>query len=249
MQWLLGLAVIAAGAVLLRRLLQWGAARKAQGGGRGPLRGDLPRIYNLLAQEIETRMTILGLTFKEACGEREANRQQMAWLTMGSAQRGWEDVTVLVAGLLSALDKSLGATSGIVSARRVAVERFKSRTVVDCVPLYKFLDEILLRSERRFALQLHFLLQALTLLSKDVKHSCCEGARTLDSSDELWTRLDYYFHDLDLIAKETLLALRTFLACQSPERAHELALDLHSVLERGRRVSVQPPASMSQDIL
>ena len=76
------------------------------------------------------------------------------------------------------------------------------------------------------------------ILSKEFRRACREGERTLDSSDELWTRLDYYFHDFDLIAKETLLAFRTLLACQSPERAQELALDLQTLLERGMRVSV-----------
>jgi len=52
--------------------------------------------------------------------------------------------------------------------------------------------------------------------------------------------LDYYFHDFDLIAKETLLAFRTLLACQSPQEAQALALDLRVLLERGMRVSVSP---------
>jgi hypothetical protein len=81
---------------------------------------------------------------------------------------------------------------------------------------------------------------ASVILSKEFRRACREGALTLDSSDELWTRLDYYFHDFDLIAKETLLAFRTLLACQSPEQAQELALDLRMLLERGMRVSVSP---------
>ena len=111
---------------------------------------------------------------------------------------------------------------------------------MDHVGLYEFLDQILFSSKHRFALQLRLLFRASAVLSKDFRRACREGERTLDSSDELWNRLDYYFHDFDLITKETLLAFRTLLACQSPEGAQELALDLQILLERGMRVSISP---------
>jgi len=138
------------------------------------------------------------------------------------------------------LSKFLPATNGIVPVRRVAVGHFKSRAVMDNAGLYEFLDQLLFNSKSRFALQLRLLFRASAILSKEFKRACREGALTLDSSEELWTRLDYYFHDFDLIVKETLLAFRTLLACQSPERALELALDLQALLERGVRVSVSP---------
>jgi hypothetical protein len=84
------------------------------------------------------------------------------------------------------------------------------------------------------------LFRASAILGKEFKHACREGERSLDSSEELWNRLDYYFHDSDLIAKETLLAFRTLLACQSLEGLQEIALDLQSLLERSTRVSVSP---------
>jgi hypothetical protein len=156
------------------------------------------------------------------------------------ARGEWDRLAELVVGLLGVLNKYLPATSGIVPLHRVAVPHFKSRAVMDYVRLYEFLDQIHFNSKRRFALQLRFLLRACAILSKEFKRTCREGALTLDSSDELWARLDYYFHDFDLIAKETLLALRTLLACQTPEQAQVLALDVHALLERGMRVFVSP---------
>jgi hypothetical protein len=226
--------------MFLRRILRMGATAKARVGGLGSLRGDLQAIYHPLAQEIEAQTTILGITLNEAFGEREANRHEMAWHVVRLARGEWERLTELVIGLQSILSKFLPATNGVVPARRVAVCHFKSRPVIDNVGLYEFLDQILFSSKRRFALQLRFLFRASALLNKDFKRACREGALSLDSSDELWTRLDYYFHDFDLIAKETLLAFRTLLACQSPEGAQELALDLRVLLERGMRVSVSP---------
>jgi hypothetical protein len=134
----------------------------------------------------------------------------------------------------------LPAANGIVPVRRIATGHFKSRAVIDNVGLYEFLDQVLFGSRPRFSLQLRLLFRTSALLIKEFKRACREGERTLDSSDELWTRLDYYFHDFDLIAKETLLAFRTLLACQSPEGAQELALDLQILLERGTRVSISP---------
>jgi hypothetical protein len=205
-----------------------------------PLREDLQAIYHPLAQEVETNSTILGITLNDAFGEREAKRHEMAWNAVRLARGEWERLTDLVVGLLGVATKFLPSTNGIVPLRRVAVSHFKSRAVMDYVGLYEFLDQILFSSKHRVALQLRFLFRATAVLGKEFKHTCREGALTLDSSDELWTRLDFYFHDFDLIAKETLLAFRTLLACQSPERAQELALDLQVLLERGMRVFVSP---------
>jgi hypothetical protein len=81
------------------------------------------------------------------------------------------------------------------------------------------------------------------LLGKEFRHAFREGERTLDAWDELWTQLDYNFHDFDLIVNETLVALRTLLVCQSREGSQALALDLQKLLERGVRVSVSVSSS------
>ena len=240
MHWLLGGLILVAVAVLLRRMLRMGAAKQSRAAGLGRLRADLEAIYQPLAQEIEAHTTILGITLNDAFGEREAKRHEMAWHVVRLARGEWARLTELVVGLQTVLSKFLPATNSIVPVRRVATAHFKSRVVMDNVGLYEFLDQIVFSSKRRFALQLRFLTRASAILSKDFRRACREGERTLDSSDPLWTQLDYSFHDFDLIAKETLLAFRTLLACQSPEGAQELALDLQMLLERGMRVSISP---------
>jgi len=217
-----------------------GAPGKDQMGGFGILRRDLQAIFQPIAQEIETQTTILGVTLNEAFGEREAERHEMAWHVVRLAMGEWERLAELVAGLQGVLARSLPDTQGVVIVRRVAVGHFKSRSMIDNVALYEFLDQILFSSKRRFALKLRVLSRTSALLHREFRRSCREGERTLDSSHELWTRLDYYFHDFDLIAKETLLAFRTLLACQSPEGAQELAVDLQVLMDRGSRVSVAP---------
>jgi hypothetical protein len=217
-----------------------GAPAEAPAGGSDALRGELRAIYQPVAQEIEARATILGITLNDAFGEREAHHHDMAWQIVRLAVGEWERLTELVIGVQSLIAKFLPTTTGIVPRRYITTSHFKSRPVIDYIGLYEFLDQVLFSSKRRFSLQLRLMFRASAALSKDFRHACREGALTHDASDELWTRLDYYFHDFDLIAKETLLAFRTLLACQSREAAQELALDLQILLERGMRVSVSP---------
>jgi hypothetical protein len=238
MRWLIAGLILAAVALLLRRILQMDAREKPPAGGLGYLRNDVLDIYEPVAQEVETHTAILGITLNEAFGERDAAHPEMAWHVVRLAVGEWERLTELVVGLQSVLAKYLPATQGVVVVRRIAVGHFKSRAVIDNVALYEFLDQVLFSSKRRFALQLRLLFRTSAVLSKEFRHACHEGERTLDFSGELWTRLDYYFHDFDLITKETLLALRTLLACQTPEGAQALALDLQTLLQRGTRVSI-----------
>jgi hypothetical protein len=240
MKWLIAGLILGVVAVLLRWILRMDAAGKAGTGGGDSLRGDLRAIFHPLALEIEAHTTILGITLNEGFGEREANRHEMAWHLVRLAVGEWDRLTELLIGLQGVLTKFLPTTNGIFPVRRVATGHFKSRALKDYVGLYDFLDRILFNSKARFGLQLQLLGRCSGTLSKEFRRACREGERTLDSSDELWTRLDYNFHDFDLIAKETLLALRTLLACQSPESAQELSLDLQALLERSARVSVSP---------
>ena len=238
MQWLVAGLILTVVAWSLRRMLHMNGRGKAPAGGWEYLREDVQSIYQPVAQEIETQTAILGITLNEAFGEREAARHEMAWHVVRLALGEWERLRGLVVGLQDLLVKFLPATQGIVVMRRVAVGHFKSRAAIDNVALYEFLDQVLFSSKHRFALQLRLLFRTSALLTKEFRRTCRQGERTLDSSGELWTRLDYYFHDFDLITKETLLAFRALLACQSPKAARELALDLQTLLERGTRVSI-----------
>lgn len=195
-------------------------------------------VYAPVAQELEAHAAILGITLNEAFNERSADRREMAWHVVHLAMGEWERLAELLLGLQGVLSKFLPATTGIVPVRRVVSNHFKSRAVMENAGLYEFLDRVLFSSKHRFALQLRLLWRAVGVLTQEFRSVCREGERTLDVSDELWARLDYYFHDFDLIAKQTLLAFRILLACQSPEQAPELAMDLQTLLERGKRVSV-----------
>ncbi len=241
MQWFIGGLILVAVAALLRHILQMGTTERTPGSGLAPLGEEFHGVYGPLAQAIETHTTILGITMNDAFGEREADRHEMAWNAMRLARGEWERLRELVMGLLNVLNKFLPSTNVVVPVRPVAVGHFKSRAVKDHIRLYEFLDQIIFSSKPRFALRLRLLYRTCGTLNKEFKRTCNEGALTFDSSNEIWERLDFDYHDFDMIAKETLLAFKTLLVCLSTEQSQELALDLQALLERGMRVLVLPP--------
>lgn len=240
MRWFFGGVVLLIVAVLLRRLLYQRGGSKGAAGERAVPRSDLEAIYLPLAQEIEAHTTILGITLNDAFSEREAGRRDMAWHVVRLALGEWTHLMEFIIGMQGIMGKYLPNTNGIVSPRRIAASHFKSRVAIDYVGFYEFLDQVLFSSKQRFSLQLRLMFRAGAMLTKQLRQTCREGERTLDCSKELWSRLDYFFHDFDLIAKETLLALHTLLVCQSPDALQDLTQDLQALLERGMRVSIPP---------
>jgi hypothetical protein len=238
MQWLIGVLILASVALLLRNVLHMDVEEGSEYKLLGSLSKDLHPLYFPLAQEIETQITILGITLNDAFGEREAGKHELSWHVVRLARGEWNRLGDLVAGLQGELAKILPTTQGIAIYRRIAIGNFKSRTMLDNVRMYEFLDQLTFSSKRRFGLQLRLLSRSRELLNKEFQRTWREGARSLDSSNELWTRLDFLFHDFDLISKETLLAFRTMLSCQTPERAQELAAELQELLNRSSRTAV-----------
>ena len=238
MEWLIGALILATVGAVVRGILGLNLSPTLPGGGLVPLRSDLRTIYHPIAQEIEAHTTILGITLDDAFGEREANRQEMAWLVVSLGKGEWERLRGLVVGLLDTLANYVPTTSVVVPVRRVNADNFKSHPVRDTVGLYEFLDRVLFSSKQRFSLRLRVLSRTCMMLSKEFRRTCFEGERAQDSSPQVWNRLDLYFHDFDLIAKEALLAFRSLLACQSPEGVQRMAADLQDLLDRGVRVSV-----------
>jgi hypothetical protein len=240
MLWAVSVLILALVALLLRQILHMGRTHEPAGNGSRSLHGRLATIYQTVAQEIETQTGILGVTLNEAFTEREASHREMAWHVVRLTTGQWERVAELLSSLHTVLAKFMNTTPGVVVVRRVAVGHFKSRAVIDNIAVYELLDQLLFSSKGRFALQLRFLRRASTLLKKEFRRTCWEGERTLDQSDELWTRLDYFFHDFDLIAKETLLAFRSLLTCQSREGAEALFREVLSILQQGTHASLSP---------
>jgi hypothetical protein len=240
MNWLLGGAILLAVGITLHRLLRLGEVRSPRPRGLVPLCPECEAIFQPVALEVETQAAILGISLNEAFDERDAQHAEMAWRLVKLSSGHWERLAEVVNDLVQVLLSRLPRARTLVLARTVAADLFKTRPVFDNVRLHEFLDQLVFSSRGRFHLQVRLLRRTVGTLTREFRHTFRYGERTLDCSPEVWERLDSYFHDLDIISKETLLALRTLLACLPATAVEDVAADLHALLQRGVRVTAGP---------
>jgi len=238
MKWFVGVVILATVGVMLRRLLRLDTGTPTVRASLLALPPELQTLYTPLAQEIETHTAIVGISLNDAFGERQANRLGMARRMVRLALGEWDRLAELLAGLQTALSRFLPASPRIVPIRRVSVSNFRSRGARDGAGLYEFLDQIFFSSKSRYSLRLRLLFRISSLVRLEFKRACREVETSFEPSDQLWASLDYYSHDFDLAAKETLLAFRALLLSLPPEAASALADEVRQAFERGVRVSV-----------
>jgi hypothetical protein len=241
MHWFLGASVLVTIGALLRHVLGLNTPRSPQFKGLVALRPELYAVYHPVAREMETHAAILGISLNDAFEERDSNRHEISWRLVRLSLGEWNRLSDLLIGLLRTLSNYLPRATAVVPVRRMIPENFNSRDVIDHVRLYEFLDQLVFSSKRRFLLQLRLLLRATATLTGEFRRTCRYGEQTLDPSSEVWSRLDVYFHDFDLIAKETLLCLRALLACLPPDTCQDLSADLQALLHQVTRVAVTSP--------
>ena len=241
MHWLLGASFLVAFGTWLRRLLGSHSPRPIRSTGLVALQGNLQAIYNLIVQEVETHAAILGISLNDAFEERDSNRHEISWRLVRLSLGEWNRLSDLLISLLRTLSKYLPSANAVVPGHRMSPENFKLRDIVDHVRLYEFLDPLVFSSKRRFLLQIRLLQKAAANLTGEFRRTCRYGEQTQDPSPEVWSRLDFCFHDFDLIAKEILLSLRALLACLPTEAAEGLGADLHLLLQQISRVAVSSP--------
>jgi hypothetical protein len=235
MNWVVGALLLAVCAVLLRRLLHLDASRDNHKSGLLPLSPQRETIYQSIAQDLETECAILGITLNDAIDERDAGHQDIAWRLVRLCAGEWDRVTEVLGSLLKVVGKHTPGARVVVPLRSVSAQRFKSRTMTDFFRMYEFLDQLVFRSKMRFQLQSRVLRRATETLTAEFRRNYHRVGRTGDPSPEFWSRLDFFFHDLDLLCKETLLAFRAFLICLPDDALAAFASDLAAIRERHER--------------
>ena len=176
---------------------------------------------------------MLGISLNDAFEERGAGRHDMAWRMIRLSAAEWDGMAKIAAGLLDALAKYLPGAQVVVTPRSIHAHRFKSRPMVDYVRMHELLDQLVFSSRRRYQLQLRLLRRAAEIVTGEFRHTYRYAERTDDRSPEVWSQIDLYFHDFDLIAKEALLAFRALLACLPLSFLPKFSLELNALL-RGR---------------
>jgi hypothetical protein len=236
--------VLAGGLILLmvglglRRLLRIGS-RGGAGHATSLNPGQLA-LYTSFSNEVETQVAIISVSLNEAFEERDSGRHEIAWHLVKISVGEWRRVAEILTALLDAIQRNLPKAQAVIPYRGMVARRFQSRTMVDFLRMYEFLDQLLFRSRARFHLQVHMLRKAAATLTREFTRTYEYGERTDDRPPELWQRLDIYSHDFDLVNKEALMAFRAFLVCLSAPCLERFAAELGAVLRREAR-----PASFS----
>jgi hypothetical protein len=235
MNWALGLAMLAGTGLALRRLLRMGSGGIVPPAGLPPLRPEHQSVYDPMAKEVETCAVILGIALNDAFEERCAGHPEIAWHMVGLSAGEWEQLAQLVKDLLNSLGKNASKATEDVPARRLTPSRFKSQDMIDFLRIPELLDLLALGSKLRFQLRIRFLRRAAEKLTNELRRTYYYMDRTGHQSSEYWNRLDVFSYDLDLIAKETLLAFRGLLTCLSTQAVLSLGVELTTLLQQSAR--------------
>jgi hypothetical protein len=240
MEWVLGASVLFLLGVLLRWILRLDRPDGQDARGRVTLGPDREVIFQPIAQEMETQATILGISLNDAINERDAGQPEIAWRLVRLAASEWDRLAEILRLLSKVLADHVANARVVIPTRSVTAHHFKSRVMIDYLRMHELLDQLVFRSKLRFQLHLRMLRRAADTLSTEFRRAYRYADRTEDRPPELWNRLDYYFHDFDLITKETLLAFRALLFCLPHSDLAGLAADLKPLVRHGvRAASVQ----------
>jgi len=233
MQWVVGVLILLAVGFLLRRVLWTKLPEQRSPAGLAPLGSERRAVYDGFAPEVEARFAMLGISLNDAFEERDAGHHEMAWRMIRLSASEWYDMEKVIAGLLNTLTKHLPNAQAMVTPRSILAHRFMSKPMVDYVRMHELLDQLVFSSHRRYQLQLRLLRRAAEIVTGEFRRTYRQAERADDRSGEVWTQIDLYFHDFDLIAKEAVLAFRALLACLPLSHLTRFSFDLNALL-RGR---------------
>ena len=238
MKWALGVLVLVLVGALLRWILRLDRPVAPRAGGLVPLGADREAVFQPIAQEIETQAAILGISLNDAIEERDAGQSEIAWRLVRLTVSEWDRLAEIVTLLSNVMTKHTASARVVIPTRYVAANHFKSRVMIDYLRMHDLLDQLVFRSKLRYQLHLRMLRRATETLSTEFRRAYRYADRTEDRPPELWNRLDFYFHDFDLITQELLLAFRALLLSLPHSDLAGLAADLRTILQRGVRSTV-----------
>jgi hypothetical protein len=236
MHWVLGAITLLLVGTVLRRVLRLNAPNLPQYYGMIPLDRNREITYEPVAREFETRTAILGVSLNDAIEERDSGNREVAWRLARLASSEWERLARILLLLLNAVTDHLPEIHLAFPIRRMSSSHFKSRTMADYVRVNDLISQFVFRPRLKFQIQLRVLKRAVETLTSEFQRECSLGERSADpTSLDCWRRLDLYFHDFDLITKETLLALRAFLVCLPDNSVGTFAVEVQAIVHNGIR--------------
>ena len=236
MHWVLGSFTLIVVGTVLRRVLSLGESVPSQFCGMIPLDRNRELTFAPVAREIEARSGILGVSLNDAMEERNIGNQEVAWRLARLACSEWERLAAVMMFLLNSLNDYLPDIHMVFPIRKMSSSHFMSRTMADYVRMHELLSQFVFRPRLRFQLQLRVLRRAVETLTTEFQRECYQGERSQNpASADCWQRLDIYYHDFDLITKESLLALRAFLVSLPDNSIEPFAVEIQGIIHKGVR--------------
>lgn len=239
MVWILEFGILLALGVALRQILHMGqntVPEKVNPRFRRPANNPL---CSPLLSEIDAHTAILGVVLNDAINELARGNAEISRSMLGVFNSERERLVDLVINLQNLSLKYLPAVQYPVETRTLHPASFRSEPVIDILERHGVLEQFVFRSKLRFQLQLRLLRRATALLNEsfeEVGHRTGTGDQSFPSS---LSQLDLYYHDLDLLAKETILGFSEELAALPDTVLQDMAFEI-SVLTSRNPVTAAP---------
>lgn len=227
MVWPLELGILPVVAFTLWRLLHMG--RNSALKSASPRRHRKPNhnpLFSPLASEIEAHVTILGVLLNDAIEEQDSARPDNARRVLGLFASEWERLVALVVSVQNLSLRYLPMVQYPIDARILNPRSFRSQPMGEFLTRHGHLDQFVFRSRSRFQLHLRLLRRATAVLNEsleEINRDAGENSRLLN-----WAlaQFDLYFHDMDMLAKETLLGFSSELAYLPATALEDMATEL-----------------------
>jgi hypothetical protein len=226
MVWIFEIGTLLVVAVALRRILHMGgnkAPRKAVSRFRRPANNPL---CSSLVSEVDIHTTILGVVLNDTIEELASGNSEIARRMLSVFDSERERLVELVINLQNLSLKYLPTTQYPIETRRLNPVSFRSQPVSEFFKRHGVLEQFVFRSKLRFQLRLRLLRRATVMLNESFEVLKLHAETDVQAFRRKLAQIDLYFHDLDLLTKETLLGFSTELASLPESLVEDMAAEL-----------------------
>jgi hypothetical protein len=244
MVWIFEIGVLLVVATALRRIFHMGnkkAPIKATPRFRRPANNPL---CSSLVSEIDTHTTILGVVLNDAIEELASGNAEIARRMLNVFDSERERLVELVINLQNLSLKYLPTTQYPVETRSLDPVSFRSQPVSEFFNRQGVLEQFVFRAKLRFQLQLRLLRRATVLLNESFEELKLQAETEVHAFGWTLAQMDLYFHDLDLLTKETLLGFSTELASIPENLLEDMSAEI--LVLASRNTVASPLAASAQ---
>jgi hypothetical protein len=246
MVWIFEIGVLLVVGTALRRLLRMGKNKafiEEAPRFRRPANNPL---CSSLVSEMDTHTTILGVVLNDAIEELASGNAEIARRMLNVFDSERERLVELVINLQNLSLKYLPTTRYPVETRSLDPVSFRSQPVNEFFTRHGVLDQFVFRAKLRFQLQLRLLRRATVLLNESFEELKLQAETDVQAFGRRLAQMDLYFHDLDLLTKETLLGFSTELASIPEDLLEDVAAEIVVLTSRNTVTVASPLTATAQ---